>query len=110
VESNYEKKLETLEQFLDSNLVYDELPILNYVLETFSCSECAYYIERKRLKVECGDVRKCVERLITKRDISTFLSLNYATYVPWEMGTVDVGKIICSLDQVAVSATLTGSF
>ena len=34
----------------------------------------------------------------------------FATYVAWKMGTVDVGKVICSLDEPSVSVGLTVLF
>ena len=45
--------------------------------------------------------------MITQRDIATLLPSVFATYVAREMGIVDVGKIICSLDEVALSGGLT---
>jgi len=110
VEPNYEKKLETLEDLFYSDVVYCYHPIFNYVLDTFLGSEYAYFIEHKILKEDCSYMRKCVERMITKRDISTFLSLNFATYVAREGGTVDVGKVNCFLDQIPVSVSLTVLF
>jgi hypothetical protein len=38
------------------------------------------------------------------------MSSYFANYVARKMGTVDVGKVICSLDQVAISASLTVLF
>jgi len=99
VEPKYGKKLESLADVLDSDVVYGYHPGMDYVLGTFSCSECAYFIEHKILKEDCSDVRKCVERMITKRDIAIITAPVYSTYVAREMGSVDVGKVICSLDQ-----------
>jgi hypothetical protein len=110
VEPKYEKKLESLDELLDSDVVYGYHPVINYAQDTLSCSECAYFIEHKRLKEDCSDIRKCVERMITQRDIATVLPPVFATYVASEMGTVDVGKVICSLDQVALSGGITVLF
>jgi len=49
VEPKYERKLDTLEDLLDSDVVYGYHQIFNYALDTFSCSECAYSIEHKIL-------------------------------------------------------------
>ena len=62
---------------------------------------------QKKLKKDCSDVRKCVERMITKRDIASIVATFYAMYVAREMGTVDVGKVVCSLDAELMSAGLT---
>jgi len=42
--------------------------------------------------------------MITKQDIAILCSPLFATYVARQMGTVDVGKIICSLDETLISA------
>jgi len=48
--------------------------------------------------------------MITQRDIATLLPSVFATYVAREMGIVDVGKIICSLEEVALSGGITVLF
>jgi hypothetical protein len=48
--------------------------------------------------------------MITKRDIATLLPPVFATYLAREMGTVDVSKLICSLDKVALSGGITVLF
>jgi hypothetical protein len=68
------------------------------------------FLEQKNLKEESGDVRKCIERMIIKRYIATFVPPVLATYIAREMGTADVGKLIFSLDQVALSGSLTVLF
>jgi hypothetical protein len=110
VDPNYEKKLQTYEDLLDSDVVYGYHPVISYALDTISCSECAYYAEHMRLKEDCSDVRKCVKRIITKRDIASLIDTLFATYVAREMGTKDVGKLICSLDQIALSGGVTVLF
>jgi len=110
VEPNYEKKLETLEEILDSDVVYGYHPALNYIQDTISFPEFVKFLEYKELKEDCTDTRKCVERMITKRDIASVIPPLFATYVAREMGTVDVGKIICSIDQLAVSGSITVLF
>jgi hypothetical protein len=37
--------------------------------------------------------------MITKRDIATYFVQNFGIYVATQMGTVDVGKVICSFDE-----------
>jgi len=110
VEPKYEKKLETLEDLLYSDVVYGYHPVINYFLDTLSCPEGVKFFEHKELKEDCSDVRTCVERMVTKRDIASVIAPFLATYVAKELGTVDVGKIICSLDQIALSASITVLF
>jgi len=106
VEPKYEKMLESLEELLDSDVVYGEHPGIKYVQYTVSYTEFLKFVEHKELKEDCSDPWKCVERMITKRDMASVIAPVFATYVAKEMGTVDVGKVICSPDQVAYSASL----
>jgi hypothetical protein len=110
VDPIYGKKLETLDELLESDIVYGHIPVFNYIIDTFACSECAYFIEHKTLKDDCSVIRECVERMITKRDIATVLSPLFVGYVARELGTVDVGKIICSIDQPSITGSLTVVF
>jgi hypothetical protein len=107
VEPKYEKRLETLEDLLDSDVVYGYNPCINYTEDTVSYPEVVKFDDHKVLKEDCTDLWKCVERMITKRDIFSVMSSYFANYVARKMGTVDVCKIICSLDLVATSVSLT---
>jgi hypothetical protein len=102
----YEKKLETFEQLLHSDVVYGYHPALNYIQDTISFPEFVKFLEYKEVKEDCSEVRKCVERLITKGDIATVIPPLFANYIAREFGTVDVGKAICPLDHLGVSGRL----
>ena len=104
MEPKYEKKLETLDELLDSDVVFGSHPFCSFAPDTFSYPELLKFLEHKTLKEDCSDLRKCVERMITKRDIASFIDPVFATYVAWDLENMDVGKIICSLDQTAMSA------
>jgi hypothetical protein len=106
VEPNYEKPLETLDDLLHSDIVYGYHPALNYFQDTVSFPEYVKFLEHKKLQEDCTDLRKCVERMITQRDIATVTVPLYATYVAMEMGTVDIDKLICSLDEILPSSGL----
>ena len=92
---------------MDSDVVYGERPALKYAQDTLSYPEFVKFVERKELRDDCSDIRNCVKRMITKRDMATVIATIFATYVAKEMGTVDVRKVICSPDQVAFSGGLT---
>jgi hypothetical protein len=102
--------LETLDELLDSDVVYGYHPIINYFQDTLEYPELVKFLERKRVKEDCSDVRKCVERMITKRDIATIIAPFFAIYVARKMGTVGVSKVICSLDENLMSAGVTVLF
>ena len=110
VEPKYGKKLEILDELLDSDVVYGHKSALNVVLATVSYPELMTFLEQKSLQEDCSDIWKCVERMVTKRDIATFIDPVLATYFAREMGTVDAGKIVCSLDESLMSAGLTVLF
>jgi hypothetical protein len=110
VEPNYENKLETLEELLDSDVVYGYHPVINLIQDYLSYPEFVKFLEQKNLNEDCSDIRKCVERMITKRDMASLGVPVFATYVAREMGTVDVSKIICSLDEISVSGGITFLF
>jgi hypothetical protein len=103
VEPTYENKLETFDKLQDSDVVYGYHPFIEFFQGTAAYPEFETFVEHKTLKEDCSDMRKCIERLTTKRDIATVSSPFLATYVAREMGTVDVSKIICSLDETPIS-------
>jgi len=103
VEPKYEKKIETLDELLNSDLVYGFYPILRLVSSTVSYPELDTFFEHKEHKEEYSDVRKCVERMIIKRDIAISFDPVLVTYLARELGTVDVSKLFCPLDETLIS-------
>jgi hypothetical protein len=110
VEPNYEKKLETLEELLDSDVVYGYHPAINYALDTFSFPELSKFEENVELKEDCSDVWKCVEKKKKKRDMVSVNGQLLFTYVAREMGVIDVGKLMCTLDQYEMTVSATVGF
>jgi hypothetical protein len=110
VEPKYEKKLETLDELLESDVVYGNDLFISYAQDILSYPELVKFLEHKTLQEDGSDVWKCVERMITKRDMASFIAPFFATYVAKEIGTVDVGKIICSLDEDLMSAGIVVLF
>jgi len=68
------------------------------------------FSEHKKLQEDCSDIRKCVERMITQRDLASAISPMFASYVAREMGTVDVGKVVSSVDTNFLTAGSTVIF
>jgi hypothetical protein len=62
------------------------------------------------MQEDCSDIWKFVERMITKRNIATLSSTVFATYIARQMGTVDVGNIICSFDEALISVIFPAIF
>jgi len=105
VEPKYEKKLETLDDLLNSDVVFCYNQALLLAKETVAIPEIVKFVDQKTQKEEFS-VNSCAERMITKRDMAAISSLTYANFWARELGIVDVGKIICLLDEAAMSGTL----
>ena len=103
VEPKYEKKIETLDELVDSDLVLGYNPLLFYLKDTVSYPEILKFFDQKKQKEACLNIYGCLKRMITKRDMAFPCSPIYAAYSAREMGIVDVGKTISPLDQASVS-------
>jgi hypothetical protein len=57
----YEKKLETLDELLHSDVVYGYHPALNLVQDIISYTEFVKFLEQKKLMEDYSDDRMCVE-------------------------------------------------
>jgi len=106
VEPKYVKKLETLDELLDTDVVFGYHPFFTFPKDTLSYPEFVKFLEHKRLQEDCSDLRKCVERMITKRDIALIIDPFFGTYVVRDLGNVDVGKVTCSLDVTTMSVCI----
>jgi len=106
VEPIYEKKLDNLDDLMESEVIYGSYSSLNFVLYQLSYPDLVKFVEHKSLQEDCSDIRKCVERMITKRDIAIITAPIFATYVATDLGTVDVGKLICPLDETVMPVGL----
>jgi len=61
VEPIYEKKLETLEELLDSDVVLGNNSLISYAQNSLSYPELVKFLEHKSLQEDCTELRKCVE-------------------------------------------------
>jgi len=104
VEPKYEKKLETFDDIVDSDVVYFYLPMSILAKGSIPYPEYDRFIENKKLQEECSDTYKCILRMITKRDICIIHTTSNVNYVARELGTEGVGKIVCSFDEAVGSA------
>ncbi|KAJ4431195.1 hypothetical protein ANN_19792, partial [Periplaneta americana] len=69
VEPGYGKKLETLDDVLKSNLKFGFNSAVELAASTMDYREIGMFSSSRR--VECSDLKKCLERIIYKRDITT---------------------------------------
>jgi len=110
VEKKYEKKIETLDELLNSDVVYGYYPVLHFAASTVSYPEFVTFFDRKEPKEDCSDMRKCIERMITRRDFAIIIDPVLATYIAKELGTVDVSKLFCPQEETLISGFITVVF
>jgi len=102
VEPEYEKRIESLDELLHSDLVYGHYSALQHFLTTVSHPEFVTFFERKERKIECVDTHKCIERMITMKDMAFNGDPLLVTYIARELGKVDVGKLFCPFDETLI--------
>jgi len=105
VDPKYEKKIETLDNLLNSDVVFCYNQPFLLAKGTLAYPEIVKFFDQKTQKEEFS-MNSCVGRMITKRDVATFTSPLYAAYRAREVAIVVVGKIICPLDEIALSGSL----
>jgi len=103
VEPEYDNKIETFDELLDSDIIYGYNTGVEMAFQREPYRELSEFNESKKLRSDCSDSTKCVERMITKGDIASIIDLMHANYLASEMGIVDVNKIICSFDETIMS-------
>jgi len=99
VEPKYEKKIENLDELLNSDVINGDFPALHFAFSTLSYPEFVRFFESKEPKEDCSDMRKCIERMTTKSDVAIFNEPVLVTYIAKELGTVDVSKLFRSQDD-----------
>ncbi|XP_033611240.1 uncharacterized protein LOC117283066 [Cryptotermes secundus] len=107
VEPAHEKKIKTFDELQDSDVIYGYHPIVDLFLFTAEFPALQKFSENKKLKEECTEVRKCVQRTITKNDMASFTYPEFSTYVASELGIADESTVICYLEENLISAGLT---
>jgi len=99
VDPKYGKKIETIDELLHSDIVYGDNPGANVVSRFVQYPEYTRFLENKKLKEDCSDTRKCVERMVTKRDIAIPYYAGFVDRVAREIGAKGVGKTACCFDE-----------
>jgi len=110
VEPKYEKKIETFDDLVDSDVLYGYHPFTLLAKETIPYPEYDRFIENKKLQEDCTDTYKCILRMITKRDISIIHIPSSVNYIARKLGIEGVGKVVCSFDENISSVGVTVLF
>jgi hypothetical protein len=97
VEPGFRKQIETFDELVDSEVMYCSEESMEAALNIMSYYE---YMRIKSPRIECTNHDICLERLITKRDI-TMISVPFqADFIAYKlMPNYERGKFACSIDQ-----------
>jgi hypothetical protein len=97
VEPGFHKQIETFDELVDSGVKYC------YEENTEAALNIMAYYEYTRLKsprIECPNHDVCLERLITKRDITMISIPFHADFVAYKLiPNYETGKFVCPIDQ-----------
>jgi len=110
VEPKYEKKLETFDDLVDSDVVYGYHSLTLFAMGTIPFPEYDRFIENKKVQEDCTDSYKCILRMITKSDISIIHVPKSVNYIARELGIEGVGKKVCSFEENVFSAGVSVVF
>jgi hypothetical protein len=95
VETGYERGIETFEELLESDLLYG----YNSALEFLSMQVAFQYTRLYgRPRVECLEIRKCVEQVIFQRNMITLFSKTCIYYIASMNGIDEKSRMICFID------------
>jgi hypothetical protein len=97
VEPGYEKKFETIQELLDSNINYGYITVLEIVMSTMEFSDHLQFPPTRR--VDCADMKNCLRRMMSDGDVATLSAPEYAKYLANEFGYQGEMKSPCSLDE-----------
>jgi hypothetical protein len=110
VEPDYEKKIETLHDLLNPDTTLGYHSAVQVGMHTASYPEFMEFCDRKEPKEGFTESRKCIERLVTNRDIASLFATLYSSYVASEMVIADPSCVLCSLDERVIARGLTVLF
>jgi hypothetical protein len=112
VEPGYEKMLETMEELLDSNVLYGYNEAMEIGMSTTEYTDHLKFPDSRR--TDCSDTRMCIRRIMTDGDVAIIIDPMYVQYVANEAGQQGQTKHFCTLrenllDGAVVALTPKGS-
>jgi hypothetical protein len=93
VEPGYGEKISTFQELLDSSVNYGFNAIAEFGMRTMEFSDHWQFPPTRR--VDCADLKSCLIRMMTERDVATICAPLYAKYLSNEFGH----QFPCSLDE-----------
>jgi hypothetical protein len=101
VQPGYEKRFETVEEVLRSNMFYGYNEFYEFVMDTAGYEEHRRFASSRR--VDCSDMMKCLKRIVTDADLCTLSALPFIQYSSSQMGIHDGTKYLCPLEEYMVT-------
>jgi hypothetical protein len=97
VEPGQQKRIETFDELVDSELLYGFSSAVQMIAQTVDFTDYRRFEESRRL--DCDDIKGCIKRLLFRRDITTICAPNFENYVASSVGLKDGSKVLCYIDE-----------
>jgi hypothetical protein len=104
VEPGYEKMLETMEELLDSDVLYGYNVAMEFGMATTEYTDHLKFPDSRR--IDCGDTRMCIRRIMTDGDVAIIIAPMYVQYVTNEVGLQGQTKHACALSENLMDGTI----
>ncbi|PSN31493.1 hypothetical protein C0J52_28197 [Blattella germanica] len=102
VEPGYERQLKTIDEFIESRILYGQVQIFAKLLQAETAIQ--RYNKFTFSGIDCGDdYYSCIERIIAKKDFSALCTHSLAYYVANKMGFRDPNKVTCFIEEPLIS-------
>jgi hypothetical protein len=101
VEPGYGRAITTVQEVLQSELIYAYHPVVEYFLNLLEYDDYHVDIPESR-RVLCTDFVECTKRLITQRDVALVNADTYVRYTASLIGIVDYAKVMCHLQDSSI--------
>lgn len=104
VEPGFEKKIETIEELIDSNVIYGYNAAMEMGMTTTDYTDHLKFPNSRR--TDCSNARNCIHRMISDGDVAIIVDPMYVKYVANEFGLEDQTKYLCTLKENVIDGTL----
>ncbi|KAJ4431199.1 hypothetical protein ANN_19796 [Periplaneta americana] len=104
VAPGYEKKLETVDELVESDLKVGFNSAVSMVAMTMDYREIERFHYSRH--VDCTDIEMCVKRMIYKRDVTSIFAEIYTNYLANRLGFGEEKKVLCTLNVKLMSSAL----
>ncbi|PNF20715.1 hypothetical protein B7P43_G17653 [Cryptotermes secundus] len=104
VEPGHEKKIETIEELIDSNVMYGYNTAMEVGMMTTDYTYHLKFPESRR--TDCSNTKNCIHRMMSDGDVATIIDPMYVEYVTNEFGLEDQTKYLCTLKENVIDGTV----